>query len=106
MPEACAKPGLHVDATPPTWLLRQSDPSLMLGRMKSARSVRLAIAVAGVAMAFLASGCGGVNATGSVSPATFFLPGFMKVAPERPAPGAPALPEHASRPTTPESGQP
>jgi hypothetical protein len=78
----------------------------MLEPMKSARSVRLASAAACLAVALFSTGCGGVNATGSVSPATFFLPGLMKVAPAKPAPGAPPLPEHASVPTTPESGQP
>lgn len=78
----------------------------MLPPMKSARTSRLALAAGSVALALLASGCGGVNATGSVSPATFFLPGLMKVTPARPAPGAPALPEQASAPVTPESGQP
>ena len=28
-----------------------------------------------------ATGCSGINATGSVSPATFFLPGLMKADP-------------------------
>ena len=78
----------------------------MLAAMKSARSVRLAAAAACLAVAVLSTGCGGVNATGSVSPATFFLPGLMKAAPVKPAPGAPPRPEHASAPATPESGQP
>ena len=78
----------------------------MLPLMKSARPSRLGIAAGLVALALLASGCGGVNATGSVSPATFFLPGLMKITPARPAPGAPALPEQASMPVTPDSGQP
>ena len=76
----------------------------MLACMKSARFLRMTMAAA--AAALVASGCGGVNATGSVSPATFFLPGLMKAAPKRPAVGAPALPEQASLGATPESGQP
>lgn len=78
----------------------------MLDPMKSARSVRLATAAACLAVAVVSTGCGGVNATGSVSPATFFLPGLMKVAPAKPAPGTTPLPEHASAATTAESGQP
>jgi hypothetical protein len=76
----------------------------MLPHMKSVRFLR--VAVAGLALAMLASGCGGVNATGSVSPATFFLPGIMKIAPERPAPGQPSLPEQATARATPDAGQP
>ena len=34
----------------------------------------------------LMAGCGGVNASGSVSPASFFLPGIIEHTPERPAP--------------------
>jgi len=34
------------------------------------------------------TGCGGINASQSVSPATFFLPGLMKAGP--PATNAPA----------------
>lgn len=74
------------------------------GHMKSVRFIRAA--VVGLGLAMVASGCGGVNATGSVSPATFFLPGLMKIAPERPAPGQPALPEQASAHRSPEAGQP
>lgn len=46
----------------------------------------------------LAAGCGGVSASHSVSPASFFLPGLMKVEPPRPAPAAdqPAPPEVAA----------
>jgi hypothetical protein len=45
-----------------------------------------------LALALCSSGCGGVNANQSVSPATFFLPGLMKAAP--PATNSPvALPE-------------
>ena len=76
----------------------------MLEPMKCERFLRVALGCAAVAM--VAVGCGGVNATGSVSPATFFLPGLMRIAPERPAPGAPALPEQAAVRTAPESGQP
>jgi hypothetical protein len=34
-----------------------------------------------VALALLTGGCGGLNATQTVSPATFFLPGIMKASP-------------------------
>jgi len=30
------------------------------------------------ALALFGAGCGGINATGTVSPATFFLPGLLK----------------------------
>ncbi len=38
------------------------------------------------------TGCGGINAEGSVSPATFLLPGLMRVEPESPAAPDSALP--------------
>ena len=38
--------------------------------------------------ALSAAGCSGINAGGSVSPATFFMPGLMKADPPEPA-GAP-----------------
>ena len=34
------------------------------------------------AIALLLAGCGGLNTTQSVSPATFFMPGFMQNKPE------------------------
>ncbi len=37
-------------------------------------------------LALAATGCSGVNANGSVSPASFFLPGLMRVQPPKPAP--------------------
>jgi hypothetical protein len=37
------------------------------------------------------TGCGGINAGGSVSPATFFLPGLMKNDAPTPPPGEPVL---------------
>ncbi|MFZ0827843.1 MAG: hypothetical protein WAO02_10515 [Verrucomicrobiia bacterium] len=42
----------------------------------------------------LGTGCSGINAGGSVSPATFFLPGLMKADPPAatPAPVAAAVP--------------
>lgn len=48
--------------------------------------------IAGVA--WLATGCGGVNASHSVSPASFLLPGLMKADPPKPKadPTAPAQP--------------
>ncbi|HXT40914.1 MAG TPA: hypothetical protein VN887_12950 [Candidatus Angelobacter sp.] len=40
------------------------------------------------AFALLGAGCSGINATGSVSPATFLLPGFMQTDPPKaPTPG-------------------
>jgi hypothetical protein len=39
----------------------------------------------------LGSGCGGINMTHSVSPATFFLPGLMQSTPRSVDPLAPAL---------------
>ena len=47
------------------------------------------------AFALSLTGCGGINVGGSVSPATFFLPGVMNT----PAPKAGA-PKIASKPTT------
>ena len=38
----------------------------------------------------LSAGCGGVNTTHSVSPATFFLPGLMQVTPTKTEPLASA----------------
>jgi hypothetical protein len=56
------------------------------------KSLRLAIlgllVVAG-------SGCGGINASKGVSPATFLLPGFGQVEP-KPAPDAEKAPEFAA----------
>ncbi|HTJ00798.1 MAG TPA: hypothetical protein VL527_18090 [Dongiaceae bacterium] len=42
----------------------------------------------------LGSGCGGINASQSVSPASFFLPGLMQADPPAAAPTAP-LPDAA-----------
>lgn len=49
----------------------------------------LALALAGTS---LVTGCSGINATHSVSPASFFLPGLLKVEPPKPAPTDPAAP--------------
>ncbi|MSU34501.1 MAG: hypothetical protein EXS36_05225 [Pedosphaera sp.] len=38
----------------------------------------------GLAMMILTTGCGGLNASGSVSPASFFLPGLLKKQTPRP----------------------
>lgn len=47
------------------------------------RSGRKLLLIAGaLATGLLVSGCGGVNATGSVSPATFLLPGIMYRTPQ------------------------
>jgi hypothetical protein len=48
--------------------------------------LQLAILTAG---ALSLTGCGGINAGGSVSPATFFLPGLMKNNAPAPPPGEP-----------------
>ncbi len=48
-----------------------------------ARWLILAAALAGT---MVVSGCSGVNASHSVSPATFLLPGLLKTAPPKPAP--------------------
>jgi hypothetical protein len=48
------------------------------------------------AIALLASGCSGFNASGSISPATFLLPGLMKADPvpmEEQNPPPPTEPE-------------
>lgn len=50
------------------------------------------------AAAVLMTGCGGVNATGSVSPATFLLPGLMHKAPEAKPPGTLPAPQVAQAP--------
>jgi len=47
------------------------------------------------AAAVLMTGCGGVNATGTVSPATFLLPGLMRKTPEAKPPGAMPAPQVA-----------
>lgn len=50
---------------------------------------RLPVAMLGLAAVFLA-GCGGVSASRSVSPASFFVPGLMKNdLPRQEAPGTP-----------------
>ena len=43
-----------------------------------------------MASALFLTGCGGINATGSVSPATFLLPGIMMNTVPAPATGEPA----------------
>ena len=42
------------------------------------------------ALAAACAGCSGINATGSASPASFFLPGLMKADPPK-APAAPTV---------------
>jgi hypothetical protein len=72
--------------------------------MKVRRGLLLLV---GVTMAGLVvTGCGGVNASGSVSPATFFLPGILYRIPEkRPVESAPT-PEVASVGLMDAAGQP
>ncbi|MBL9134625.1 MAG: hypothetical protein JNK85_02090 [Verrucomicrobiales bacterium] len=43
-----------------------------------------------VAVGGIASGCGGVRGSHSVSPATFFMPGLMHHEPAQPVPAQPA----------------
>ncbi|MCL4786220.1 MAG: hypothetical protein KJ070_05410 [Verrucomicrobia bacterium] len=52
------------------------------------KSCRLA---ACAALLTLAAGCSGINASHSISPATFLLPGLLKAEPQRPAEPAPAI---------------
>ena len=42
------------------------------------------------ALAVLASGCSGINATKSISPLDFLLPGLMQNTPAQPEPATPA----------------
>jgi hypothetical protein len=37
------------------------------------------------ALALLAAGCGGINTSQTISPATFFLPGLLQADPPKPA---------------------
>ncbi len=61
----------------------------------------------GVAMAGLVlTGCGGVNASGGVSPATFLLPGILYRLPEKRAVEAVPVPEVASVGSLDAAGQP
>jgi hypothetical protein len=47
-----------------------------------------------MALALFTAGCGGINASQSVSPASFFLPGLLKA--DLPSTNAPAAwPEHS-----------
>ena len=48
------------------------------------KSIRLATLV--VSLAFLGAGCSGINASRTVSPATFLLPGLMQNTPAQPVP--------------------
>jgi len=52
----------------------------------------VAAGVAGLGLTLLCTGCSGINAQGSVSPATFLLPGLMQVQPESSPPTAPTDP--------------
>jgi hypothetical protein len=53
----------------------------------------LRLAMLAMTLAWFGTGCAGINAGGTVSPATFFLPGLMKAEP-LPATNAPCrLPE-------------
>jgi hypothetical protein len=44
------------------------------------------LVLAPVAMLILCAGCGGISASRSVSPASFFLPGLLKAEPKLPTP--------------------
>lgn len=50
--------------------------------MKSGKLIQYVLLA--LAMMVLTTGCGGVNASGSVSPASFFLPGLLKKQTPRP----------------------
>jgi hypothetical protein len=52
---------------------------------------RLGLAAGLLILACLVGGCSGLNASHSVSPASFFLPGLLYKAPETPRPGDPDL---------------
>lgn len=54
---------------------------------------KLPMVAVALALGCLASGCSGVNASGSVSPATFFLPGIMHRGPEMKSPVEERAPE-------------
>jgi hypothetical protein len=60
--------------------------------VNSKRTVRLALLAA---VAFIGGGCGGLGASGSISPATFLLPGIGQNTPAKPADSA-APSEHSS----------
>lgn len=62
----------------------------------------MGVATAGLVL----TGCGGVNASGSVSPASFFLPGILYRMPEKRAVEAVPLPEVASVGSLDAAGQP
>jgi hypothetical protein len=47
------------------------------------KSPRLAMLASLALLGLAGAGCSGINANGSVSPATFFLPGLMKADPPR-----------------------
>lgn len=52
-------------------------------------------AILPIALLLLASGCGGINASRSVSPASFFLPGLIKAEPQ---PGNSVFPDAEANP--------
>jgi hypothetical protein len=52
------------------------------------RATRAQVAGFLLAAGSLATGCGGISGSHSVSPATFLLPGLLKAEPPRPLPGA------------------
>jgi len=47
-----------------------------------------AIVATAIGLASLCAGCGGINAGGSMSPATFFMPGLLKAEPKPASPDA------------------
>ncbi len=62
--------------------------------MKSNRKLTLCLLLA--PLGFVLAGCGGVNAGGSASPASFFIPGLIRHDPRPAAPGEPvAAPDSA-----------
>lgn len=66
---------------------------------------RLVLVAGTIAAGFFVSGCGGVNATGSVSPATFLLPGILYRTPEAKPLDQVREPEFAGQSRGPEAGE-
>lgn len=60
-------------------------------RLSDRKFFRWVLAAAAAALPLLGAGCSGVNASQSVSPASFFLPGLLQADPPRAHPD-PSLP--------------
>ena len=70
------------------------DPTYTAKMRFNWKSVRLATLV--VSIGALGTGCSGINATHSVSPATFLIPGLMQNPPAQPLPVDPSTVAPAS----------